>query len=88
MSNVDLKNLSLINMEILSFDYVELTKNWKTKNTCSPYTRIYIVTNGVGYLWDNKSKIKMTKGNVYIIPAGHYVSYGCEDDFCKIFFHI
>ena len=88
MSNVNLKNLSLVNMEILSFDYVELTKKWKSENMCSPYTRIYIVTNGVGYLWDNKSKIKMTKGNVYIIPAGHYVSYACEDNFCKIFFHI
>lgn len=88
MSNVDLKNLSLVNMDVLSFDYVELTKKWKAENISSPYTRIYMVTNGVGYLWDNNNMIKMTRGNVYIIPAGCTVSYGCEDNFCKMFFHI
>ena len=88
MSNVNLKNLSLVDMDVLSFDYVELSTKWKAENICSPYTRIYMVTKGIGYLWDINGKIEMTAGNVYIIPAGHAISYCCEDDFCKIFSHI
>lgn len=88
MTNQNFLNLSMINMDILTFDKIQLNHEWQAENINSPYTRIYIVTEGIGYLRYGTKKIQMEKGGVYVIPAGLPFSYGCEDGFSKIFFHI
>ncbi|MBQ4086911.1 MAG: helix-turn-helix transcriptional regulator [Clostridia bacterium] len=88
MTNQNFENLSMVNMEILTFDDIVLTPSWHAENVNSPFTRIYLVTDGVGYLRQGTTIMKMTAGNVYIIPAGISFSHSCEDGFSKIFFHI
>ena len=88
MTNQNFENLSLVNMEILTFDDIVLTPDWHAENVNSPFTRIYLVTDGVGYLRCNSEITKMTAGNVYIIPSGTPFSHSCENGFSKIFFHI
>lgn len=81
-------NLESINMEILEAGEVVLGRWWKAENICSPFTRIYVVTDGTGYIEHDSETLTMTKDNVYIIPAGTTISFHCEEGFTKIYFHI
>lgn len=83
-----LQNLSALNMEFLEVGNIKLDDEWVACGISSPFTRIYMVTDGVGYLRHNGNVIRMTPGNVYVIPAGFCFSYDCEPGFTKIYFHI
>lgn len=88
MTNQNFLNLLMINMEILSFDKIQLNHEWRGENVNSPYTRIYMITKGIGYLCYGTEKLQMKEGYVYVVPARLPFSYYCEDGFSKIFFHI
>jgi len=79
---------SEFNMDILASRHVECGDWWRAENLSSPFTRIYMVTDGVGYLSYGKTSIEMTAGNAYIIPAGLAVSYYCEKKILKTYFHV
>ncbi len=88
MDHRKLYNLSKLNMDILYMDKVVLTQRWKASDISSSFTRIYVVTDGVGWLKYGGNVLQMTPGNIYVVPAGLTFSYGCEDGFSKIFFHV
>jgi len=81
-------NVLNIDIHILHARYVELGSWWQADNICSPYTRIYMVTEGNGFLAWRDQKILMEPGYIYIIPAGLRFSFGCPDKLYKTFFHI
>ena len=83
-----LSALTRINMEIIDFQYRELDDWWKVTNLSSPFTRVYLVTEGIGYLHYRNIDITKTPGNIYVIPAGLRFSYSCENGFCKSYFHL
>lgn len=83
-----LSGLSRLNMEILDYRCVELGAWWRAEDICSPFTRIYMVFGGVGYLrWQDWETV-MTPGNIYVVPAGTRFSYWCEAGFSKVYFHV
>ena len=43
---------------------------------------------GIGWLKYGENVMRMTAGNVYIVPAGLTFSYNCEDGFSKMYFHL
>lgn len=88
MANRGLTELSNVNIKILAADHLILGKWWHGTDIASPFTRIYLVTNGIGYLHYRNINIQMTPGNIYVIPAGLRFSYNCEEGFSKTFFHI
>lgn len=88
MINRRLSALSRLNMEILDFKYARLGDWWNAANISSPFTRIYMVTSGTGYLHYRDVDVQMTPGNIYVIPAGLRFSYSCENGFCKTYFHL
>lgn len=81
-------DLESINMEILESGDVCLGTWWKADKIASPFTRVYMVTDGIGYLEFNGETITMTEGNIYVIPAGMLFSYHCNDGFRKVYFHL
>ena len=81
-------NVLNIDIHILHARYVELGNWWQADNVCSPYTRIYMVTDGNGFLAWHDQKILMEPGYIYIIPASLRFSFGCPDKLYKTFFHI
>jgi len=88
MNNLYLQRLKALNMDILEVDEIVLDDRWAADNVISPFTRIYMVTKGTGYLRFKTEDVTMTPGNIYIIPAGTKFSFRCEDGFSKIYFHI
>ena len=88
MVNRKLTELSKVNIKILAADHLTLGEWWHGTDISSPFTRIYMVTEGIGYLHYRNTDIRMTPGNIYIIPSGLRFSYRCEVGFSKTFFHI
>ena len=53
----------------------------------TPYSRLYFVKDGDGFIKTAEGTINLEKGNVYLIPAELMFSYGCTH-LEKIFFHV
>ncbi len=64
-----------------------LDSSWKREGVCSPFTRLYYVKEGEGHIDTDGTMVRMTGGNVYIVPSEHTFSYGCTH-LEKIYFHI
>ena len=75
------------NINIRSGNYVFLNESWSMKDVCNPFTRLYFVRNGNGFLKTDKETVFLEGGYVYMIPAEFNFSYGCTN-LEKIFFHI
>lgn len=79
--------LNMFEMEISASCYVFLDERWKHNNACAPFSRLYYIRNGKGFLKYDDKVIEMKGGNVYLIPANCKFSYGCEN-IEKLYFHI
>lgn len=74
-------------IEILKAHYMVLDSKWEHENMCDPFTRLYFVKRGKGYIIHGDKRIDIQDEHVYIIPAGCTVSFGCQY-LEKIWFHI
>ena len=83
-TNPDLRHL---NVDILVYGYMQLDKNWYSDNARNFFTRLYLITDGSGYLRTDTEVVEMTPGNVYLIPSEYDFGFGCES-MEKVFFHI
>lgn len=79
--------LSELELKITGSAHVCLDKHWHNSHVCDYYTRLYFVKSGNGYLETETQKIKISGGNMYMIPANTEFSYGCEK-LEKVFFHV
>ena len=67
--------------------FVKLNSRWNFTSNGSPYTRLYFISDGKGFLKTNDQYVELLPGNVYFIPSDCKFSCGCEH-LEKIFFHI
>ncbi len=62
--------------------------DWNFKNVCSPFTRIYYVSEGQAQIEYPTQKTDLRPGYLYIIPAFTHHSYACKGEFCHFYVHI
>lgn len=74
-------------MNIRAASHIFLDENWHHKSSCSPFSRLYYVKDGEGFLKLDGQETKMRGGYVYFIPAECTIEYGCTY-LEKIFFHL
>lgn len=79
--------LNIFGLEISASCYLFLDENWKHENVCDPFSRLYFIRKGKGFLKCGEEIVEMTGGNVYLVPANCNFSYGCEK-LEKLYFHI
>ena len=79
--------INKIDIEILDSGIVYGDEEWRGKNICSPYSRLYYIKEGFPVIKYNSQTLKMKPGYAYLVPAGHTFSYYCDDNYEKIFFH-
>ena len=84
-NNSDIFNL--LQLEISHSGHVFLDATWQCINARNPFSRLYYVKSGNGFLQSSSETTKMRGGYVYLIPADCEFSSGCEE-LEKIFFHI
>ena len=88
-----MKDLSLplavqLRMDVLHGEYAELNSRWNAANIISPYTRVYLVTAGCGFLKDPNTTLPLSPGYIYVIPAGLKTAFGCNTFLNKTYFHL
>ncbi len=71
--------------QLLYTDYCRAGREWQYSNIVSPFTRIYLVTDGSGAIYINQIKYTLAAGDLFIIPKFTNHSYEC-DDFIKHYY--
>lgn len=79
--------INTLKMDIGQSDYVFLGPEWEHKDVCDPFSRLYFIRNGHGFLKTEEETVTLTGGYVYLVPAGCKFSYGC-DNLEKLYFHV
>ena len=83
-----------LNIELLEAGISDLSAHWHKEDVCSPYSRLYYVISGAGYLRIHSKSTKegelflLKPGNMYLIPNGLSYDYFCKDHLSKIHFHL
>ncbi len=83
MNSTDLPTWTLLNI-----GYALVDKDWTYKNVCSPFTRLYYVTDGSGEIIMLDGVVKLTPGHIYIIPAYTLHSTRCHKMMGHYYVHI
>ena len=83
-----LESAGALRLDIHSGSYVNLDERWHNTRRCSPYTRLYFVESGEGFVRVAGKKIMLEPGYVYMIPSGVEFDYGCPRKLTKLYFHI
>lgn len=95
-TNEDFKKvINSIKIEVLEAGFCDLDYNWRMADECSPFSRLYYVISGEGYLRLHESTGEgetgiyvMRPGHLYLIPNGLSYDYFCEDRLEKVHIHI
>lgn len=76
-----------LKLEIQLNNYCVLDESWKQSSCRDPFSRLYFVRQGNGWVKYKNRKVPLEGGRVYLIPSYLDISYGCTE-LEKIFFHI
>lgn len=68
-----------LSLNMIYTGYSQVGKEWCYKNIISPFTRIYLIDKGTGYVYMNKKKYELNEGDMFIIPKFTFHSYECTD---------
>ncbi len=81
-------NENIMKTKIIYSGVANLNQKWNYHNACDPFSRLYYVISGGGFLKYGDTTVEMSSGNVYLVPAFLRFSYWCEDKMEKLYFHI
>lgn len=80
-----INNLSL---DVILSGYVQTGPQWNGTNVCSPFSRLYLIESGTGWVQYGDRKIQLLPGRAYLIPPGLRVDFGCSEQLSKLYFHL
>ena len=72
---------------LLHVDYARLNEKWNYVNVISPYSRLYYIDEGEGYISTATEEIKLEAGNIYIIPSFTLCNLKCPSFLSQYFIH-
>ncbi len=74
-----MKAIHNFSTQLLYTDYCRAGQEWRYSNIMSPFTRVYLVTGGSGYIYISQVKYRLEAGDLFIIPKFTNHSYECDD---------
>ena len=74
-------------MNITDSGYAEVNGEWACGHVCSPFSRLYYVTEGTGEIWTQDRHFKLLAEHVYLIPLGTVYRSDCRDHLNHLYFH-
>lgn len=63
---------------LLNVGYANLDSRWSFNNVISPFSRLYLITEGKATVYHHGRKFDLLPGNMYLIPSFTYSSYHCD----------
>jgi AraC-like DNA-binding protein len=76
-----------LHIQLLNADQCSLDSSWHYCDIISPFTRIYLISSGSGYIFPNNQKTLLEAGYLYIVPAFIPCSYMCTDTMEQYYLH-
>ena len=68
--------------------WVQTDKSWHQTPLQVPYSRIYFIREGSGWLLTDRTRIRLEPGYAYLAPCGAPCGFYGTDSVTKLFFHI
>lgn len=68
--------------------YARLDADWNCSRVCSPYSRLYYISDGEGEIRYGGRVMPLRPGHVYLIPAGLTFDYACGGFMNQLYFHV
>ncbi len=76
-----------LNFQMLNVGFARHNGDWNWKNVVSPFTRVYLVTEGEARLCLPDQVVCLRPNHLYIIPAHTMHSYECSGQFSHYYLH-
>lgn len=76
-----------LQIRLLNTGKAILDQEWNYSNIVSPFTRIYLITKGEGYILTNNKMYLLKPGYLYLIPSFILSNYHCTDVLEQYYIH-
>ena len=70
-----------MDIEILACDFHRCDSLWDFKRVNSPFSRLYLITEGEAFVRHHGREYRLTPGTVHLIPCFTFVDLKCPDKF-------
>lgn len=80
-------SIESLNLQMLNIGLAKHNGNWNWKEVMSPFTRIFLVTEGNAKLYMQDRCINLRPNYLYIVPAHTMHSYECNGKFTHYYLH-
>ncbi|MVM41728.1 helix-turn-helix domain-containing protein [Spirosoma sp. HMF3257] len=67
-----------LQLRLLHMGFIQLDSRWQYDNVISPFSRLYLITAGEGWVLHNGQKFILKPGYLYLIPSFTYSRYHCD----------
>lgn len=75
-------------LSIIDSGFASVGREWSAQYVCSPFSRLYYITEGEGIIKLKDSQIHLVPGRLYLIPLGTKYSCVCDSKLDHLYFHI
>lgn len=76
-----------IKVNIFNILKVTVGMDWNYSNIVSPFSRIYLITGGEGYVLPNNNMHQLKPGYLYFIPSYTHCGYHCVESLSQYYLH-
>ncbi|RYC69722.1 AraC family transcriptional regulator [Spirosoma sordidisoli] len=70
--------LLTLKLRLLHCGYTQLGAEWQFDGVISPFSRLYLVTDGEAWVWHHQQKFTLRPGWLYLIPSFSLSRYHCD----------
>ncbi len=70
--------LYTLKLSLLHIGYASLSTNWQFDGVLSPFSRLYLITEGEAWVYHNQQKYLLKPGYMYLIPKFSVSRYHCD----------
>ncbi|AQQ70072.1 Arabinose operon regulatory protein [Limihaloglobus sulfuriphilus] len=81
------KLLDQLEINVLNVELYTVGTEWRHTNVISPYSRLYYITKGQGFITQNKTRYLIEPGFMYLLPAFTRVDLFCPKSFTHYYIH-
>jgi len=76
-----------LRLDLLHAGFVQLDHRWRYDHIVSPFYRLYLITDGEGWVFHHGRKFMLRPGWLYLIPAFTYSKYHCDTYLEQYYLH-
>lgn len=76
-----------LQIKLLNTGFSTLGQEWNYSNVISPFTRLYFIQEGEGFILPNNKMHQLKPGYLYLIPSFIICNYHCTDILSQYYIH-